>query len=171
MHYKNSITGFLILLVGFLSYSFSQQQSPKPKAAKQKQRGCGVQLVSKAGEAQSHFFGITCSNCHAAKVEKAPGCFTVSGSVYDEARARIHKNPVVQLFTEPGGKGTLVATIYGDKNGNFYTTKAIDWSEGLYPTLLGTPTAAEPIKHMYRRVFTGDCNRCHGATAEALGID
>ncbi|MFM2358125.1 MAG: hypothetical protein RLY16_117 [Bacteroidota bacterium] len=171
MRYKKIISAVLLFGVVVVSLSFSNQQSPKPKPAKKRPNGCGVQLESKAGEVKSHFFGITCSNCHAAKVEKAPGCFTVSGSVYDEARARIHKNPVIQLFTEPGGKGDLVGTIYGDKNGNFYSTKAIDWSEGLYPTLLGTSTAAEPIKHMYRRVFTGDCNRCHGATAEALGID
>lgn len=155
----------LILTVAGIALcaAFSGKESLQP--------GCGPQLQSKAQGTSSHFFGITCGNCHSEKNQKAPGCFTVSGSVYNEARSAIHANPVVKLYTEPGGQGKLVATLYGDQLGNYYTTATVDFSEGLYPTLEGTPTVAEPVKHMYRRIFTGECNRCHGATTEALGID
>lgn len=93
-------------------------------------------------------------------------------SVFDEARARIHKNPIIKFYTEPKGQGKLVATVNGDKFGNFFTTENIDFTRnGLYPVLIGSPTAAESIKYMQTPIFKGDCNSCHGPRAEALGID
>jgi hypothetical protein len=153
----------LLLLLVILTVSFIQPAAPA--------NGCDKQLRSEAGGTSSHFFGLVCTDCHSKYAGKAPGCFTLNGSVYDEARTRVHPNPVIQLFTEPGGKGELVATIPGDQLGNFYTTDTIDYRDGLYPTLVGTPGSAEPVKHMYRRVFTGECSKCHGKNVEALGID
>ncbi len=109
-------------------------------------------------------------SCHKAG-RPGKSCFTIGGSVLDEARGKIHKNPVIKLYTEPKGGGKLVATISGDKMGNFYSTESIDFSMGLYPTLIGTQGVAEPIKHMAHPVFRGNCNSCHGYREEALGID
>ncbi len=135
---------------------------------------CGETKISKPNSTKSHFFGLNCSACHTPG-RKGKGCFTVAGSVLDEDRSKIYKNPVVKLYTEPKAGGQLVATIKGDALGNFYTTETIDFSKGLYPTLIGSPGAAEPIKHMTRPVFSdmGNCNRCHGykKAEEALGID
>jgi hypothetical protein len=127
-------------------------------------------LKSKPGMKKSHDFGTDCGSCH-KKAGTAKTIFTVSGSVLDEARAKIYKNPVIKLYTERRGMGDLVATIEGDALGNFYSTEDIDFSIGLYPTLIGTPGVAEPIKHMARPIFSGNCNGCHGPKEEKLGID
>ena len=135
---------------------------------------CSSKVISQPNGEKSHFFGLNCNACH-TEGRKGKGCFTIAGSVLDEDRSKIYKNPVIKLYTEPKGGGKLVATIKGDALGNFYTTEDIDFSSGLYPTLIGSPGAAEPIKHMTIPVFsnTGQCNKCHGyrKDEEALGID
>ncbi|NOK24114.1 hypothetical protein, partial [Corallococcus carmarthensis] len=127
-------------------------------------------MASKKGGTKSHEFGKDCMTCHQPN-GPAKDPFTVSGSVSDEARAGIQKNCVIKLYTRRKAKGKLVATIYGDALGNFYTDKKIDFSKGLYPTLLGTPGVKEDTKHMPRRIYSGDCNTCHGVNTEKLGID
>lgn len=127
-------------------------------------------LVSKPNMKKSHEFGTDCGSCH-RKGGEAKSIFTVSGSVLDEAREKIFKKAVIKLYTERKAMGDLVATIQTDELGNFYSTEPIDFSIGLYPTLYGTPTASEPIKHMARPIFTGNCNSCHGPKEEKLGID
>ncbi len=129
-----------------------------------------TQVISKPNTKKSHEFGNDCMSCH-KKGGSAKSIFMVSGSVLDEARAKIYKNPVVKLYTERKGQGELVATILGDALGNFYSTENIDFSIGLYPTLVGTNGVAEPIKHMSRPIFSGSCNSCHGPKEEKLGID
>jgi len=127
-------------------------------------------IQSQEGETKSHEFGTNCMSCHNT-TGKGDGLFTVAGSVLDEARAEIQKKCVVKLYTEPKGQGKLIATISGDAIGNFYTTQEIDFSKGLYPTLLGTPGVKEDTKHMPNPIYSGDCNNCHGLTTEKLGID
>ncbi len=129
-----------------------------------------MQVISKPNTKKSHEFGNDCMSCH-KKGGAAKSIFMVSGSVLDEARAKIYKNPVIKLYTERRGQGELVATILGDALGNFYSTENIDFSIGLYPTLVGTEGVAEPIKHMSRPIFSGTCNSCHGPKEEKLGID
>jgi len=128
------------------------------------------QVTSKPNIKKSHEFGNDCMSCH-KQGGTAKSIFMVSGSVLDEARAKIYKNPAIKLYTERKGQGELVATILGDALGNFYSTENIDFSIGLYPTLIGTDGAAEPIKHMSRPIFSGSCNSCHGPKEEKLGID
>ncbi len=127
-------------------------------------------LISKPNTKKSHEFGTDCMSCH-KKGGTAKSIFMVSGSVLDEARVKVYKNPVIKLYTERKGQGELVATILGDALGNFYSTENIDFSIGLYPTLIGTEGVAEPIKHMSRPIFSGSCNSCHGPREEKLGID
>ena len=127
-------------------------------------------LISKPNMKKSHEFGTDCMSCH-KKGGAAKSIFMVSGSVLDEARSKIYKNPVIKLYTERKGQGELVGTILGDALGNFYSTENIDFSIGLYPTLVGTEGVAEPIKHMSRPIFSGSCNSCHCTREEKLGID
>lgn len=121
-------------------------------------------------EYKSHEFGKDCMSCHKGK-GMGTAIFTITGSVLDEARKNIQKKYVVMLYTQPKAQGKLVATIYPDASGNFYSTEEIDFSPGLYATLTGTPGVKEPVKHMPTPVFKGSCNSCHGKTAEKLGID
>lgn len=119
---------------------------------------------------KSHYFGNACVNCH-IKDGAAKSIFTVSGSVLDEKRKGINNKCYVQLYTEPYSKGKLVATIYTDESGNFYSTENIDFSKGLYPTLKGTPGVKEDTKHMRLPIMNGQCTNCHGSMTEKLGID
>ena len=126
--------------------------------------------TSRHGENKSHFESSMCISCH------IPGgsgkdLFTVSGSVYDEARLNVQPGAVVKLYTQPKGQGKLVATLQTDDKGNFFTTENIDLSKGLYATLVGTPGVKDDIKHMPDRILKGDCNTCHGVFTETLGID
>jgi len=172
--FKKNITIVLIILTGGIII-LSQSAFQAPGVSKvTPASNCGPVVISKLNAKKSHFFGLNCSACH-VDGRKGTGCFTIAGSVLDEDRSRIFKNPVIKLYTEPMAKGKLVATIQGDAFGNFYTTEKIDFSSGLYPTLIGSPGAAEPIKHMKRPLNSsmGQCNKCHGyrKDEEALGID
>jgi len=130
----------------------------------------GPRLISRAGFNQSHVFGSTCSSCHSPN-GASMYIFNVMGSVSNEARTDIQSRSIIKLYTRPRAKGRLVATISSDDLGNFYSTENIDFSLGLFPTLSGTPGVKEDTKHMSRPIFSGDCNSCHGRTAEKLGID
>ena len=172
---KNISITFLFITTIIIGISQSAFVAPEPTLEQSKPKSnCGPVVVSKLNGKKSHFFGLNCSACH-TEGREGIGCFTIAGSVLDEDRSRIFKNPVVKLYTEPMSKGKLVATIQGDANGNFYTTEKIDFSQGLYPTLIGSPGAKEPIKYMKRPLTSGmgQCNKCHGyrKDEEALGID
>src|SRR5688572_12319037 len=106
-----AIVGTIILLE-----SFTGAPEVKPKMISP---NCDSKLVSKPGITKSHFFGLNCMSCH-VEGRKGKGCFTIAGSVLDEDRSKIFPNAVVKLYTEPRGKGKLVATIKTDKSGNFY---------------------------------------------------
>ena len=165
MRKKNVLFILALISIGFILQSFVGN--------KLQDDGTNKIVISKKNGITSHFFALNCMTCHKnfRNAEKN-GRFTAAGSVYDEARARIHKNPVIKLYTEPKAQGKLMATINGDKFGNFFTTENIDFTRnGLYPVLYGSPTAAESIKYMETPIFKGDCNSCHGPRAEALGID
>lgn len=132
---------------------------------------CGKKYSSsRHGENKSHYQGGRCVTCHTPG-SNAKNLITVGGTVYDEVRAQPQKKALVKLYTEPKAQGKLIATLQTDEQGNFYSTQRIDFSKGLFPTLLGTPGVKDDIKHMSRRVFTGDCNGCHGLFEESLGID
>ncbi len=172
---KNILFVLFFATVGIIIICQAFIRAPQPDNSKPKTASnCGPVKISKPNGKASHFFGLNCSACH-TEGRKGTGCFTIAGSVLDEDRSKIYKNPVVKLYTEPMAGGTLVATIKGDAFGNFYTTETIDFSKGLYPTLIGSPSATEPIKHMKRPIdqTMGQCNKCHGykKAEEALGID
>ncbi len=122
------------------------------------------------GESKSHKQGTLCITCHSPNAS-AKEVFTIGGTVFDEVRLNAQPKAIIKLYTKPGAKGKLVATLRTDDLGNFYTNQEIDFSSGLYATLLGTPGVKDDTKHMPRAIFMGDCNRCHGLNTESLGIN
>ncbi|HEV7779650.1 MAG TPA: hypothetical protein VGO58_00210 [Chitinophagaceae bacterium] len=132
---------------------------------------CGKNYnTSKHGGNKSHLSGALCITCHAPG-GKAKETFTVSGTVYDESRLKVQQRSVVKLYTRAKARGKLIATLYTDDLGNFYTTQKIDFTQGLYPTLSGTPGARKSTRHMSKGITSGDCNSCHGMFTGNLGID
>ena len=113
---------------------------------------------SKSGSSESHNMGQNCMNCHKPGGGEAPA-WKVAGTVYNEALTATNSNATVKLYTGPNGTGTLKYTIEVDAKGNFYTTSAIDFSGGLYPSVTG----ATSTYSMSTPIESGACNSCHNS--------
>jgi hypothetical protein len=172
---RKTYISFVILsalaIVGIILSQSCGQGDQTKQPAENKTQEVVVDRISQQDGNKSHKFGTNCASCHTTG-GSGKGLFTVSGSVLDEARANIQKKCIIKLYTKPKAQGELISTIYSDALGNFYTTEKIDFSAGLYPTLLGTPGVKEDTKHMTKiPIYKGDCNSCHGIVTEKLGID
>ena len=113
-------------------------------------------VISKYNSTKSQGMSGNCMTCHKDKGEaKRDGWFTVAGTVYDETSSNVNPNTTIKLYTEAGD---LKHTIEVDAQGNFYSTEAIDFSVGLYPSATGVTSEI----HMSFPITTGQCNSCHG---------
>ncbi len=122
--------------------------------------------ISSAGGTKSHNSGDNCMNCHKSGGD-GEGSFQVAGTAYDSTKTATYTNVIVKLFTQPGGAGTLRATINGDAKGNFFTTETIDFSGGVYPVVYGSTGNA---KYMASSVSEGACNACHGSSTGKIWV-
>ena len=127
-------------------------------------------LISQHGTTTSHVDerrGQNCMDCHVDGTGN-PYIYTLAGTVYQQADpAQVYPNATVYLYSQPNGRGDLVATIEVDANGNFFTTQSINFNEGLYPAIVGN--ASEDPVYMPANVTTGQCNSCHdGATTTQI---
>ena len=113
---------------------------------------------SKSGSSESHNMGQNCMNCHKPGGGEAPA-WKVAGTVYNEALTATNSNATVKLYTGPNETGTLKYTIQVDAKGNFYTTSAIDFSGGLYPSVTGVTSTYS----MSTPIESGACNSCHNS--------
>ena len=113
---------------------------------------------STTGSNESHNMGQNCMNCHKPGGGEAP-VWKVAGTVYNEARTFTNSNATVKLYTGPNATGTLKYTIQVDAKGNFYTTSAIDFTGGLYPSVTG----ATSTYSMSTPIESGACNSCHNS--------
>jgi len=87
--------------------------------------------------------------------------------VYDSLLTTPIANRTIKLYTGPNSTGTLIKTIQVDGRGNFYTTEAIDFSSGLYPSVQGNSTT----KHMGSSLSNGSCMSCHGVSTSKIWGD
>jgi len=62
----------------------------------------------------------------------------------------------------------MIATIEVDASGNFFTTESVDFSGGLYPSVISTSGQSS---YMSASVNTGDCNSCHGITVDRIFVN
>ncbi len=146
---------FLIIIT---SLTFTIQSCNKNKTS-----------ISKSNSNESHNLGQNCMVCHTGKSEagKKTGAFTVAGSVYDLLQTNANPNATINLYTEPGGAGTLKSTIEVDTKGNFYTTASIDFGAGLYPSIKGSTSTF----HMGSPITSGQCSSCHGVTTGKVYVN
>ncbi|HQE34903.1 hypothetical protein C3L50_03610 [Flavobacterium alvei] len=117
---------------------------------------------SKSGSTESHNMGQNCMNCHKPGGGEAPA-WKVAGTVYNEALTATNSNATVKLYTGPNETGILKYTIQVDAKGNFYTTSAIDFTGGLYPSVTG----ATSTYSMSTPIETGACNSCHNGVIKS----
>ena len=141
----------IIMIIALLTASFSVAIISCKKNDKQTN-------ISKAGETLSHNMGTNCMDCHKSG-GSGKGAFQVAGTAYDSLKIAAFSNVTVRLYSQSNGGGQLVATVYGDANGNFFTTETVDFSADLYPAVEGT---SGKIKYMLSSANTGTCNSCHG---------
>lgn len=112
--------------------------------------------ISSHGESDSHNMGKNCMECHNSG-GSGEGSFTVAGTAYDSTLAHTYANVTVKLYSQQNAGGSLIATIVGDANGNFYTTENINVGAGAYPIVYG----ANGSKYMHSQITSGACNSCH----------
>ena len=119
--------------------------------------------ISAFSSKKSHNMGQNCMSCHKNGGE-GEGWFLAAGTVYDSLKTSTYPNATVKLFTGPNGTGTLKHTLQVDGLGNFYTTESIDFGTGLYPAVEGKNST----QYMSSSTRNGQCNSCHGSSAEKI---
>jgi len=149
---KIKLIGFFLTLISLLTIVVSCNKE-----------GENSTNISSTGGNKSHNQGKNCMTCHTSGGE-GEGWFNVAGTVYDSLKTSTYPNGIVQLHTGPGGTGTLKYTIYVDAKGNFYTTEAIDFGSGLYPSIQGGTST----HYMSSTIGMGQCNSCHGVSTDKL---
>lgn len=93
------------------------------------------------------------------------GVFTIGGTIYKTNGTAVYPNTTIKLYTGPNGTGTLIKTIEVDGKGNFYTTEAINFGSGLFPTVTGT---TGNISKMPTAISTGACYSCHAVSTSKI---
>jgi hypothetical protein len=131
--------------------------------------GKSVTMNSINNSSASHNNGQNCMNCHKSGGQGGgEGWFVVAGSVFMPDKISLNANGNILLYSGANGSGTLVATIQVDGKGNFYTTDAIDFGNGLYPAIQG---ATGSLQYMGQVTRTGACNGCHGVSTDRLWVN
>lgn len=124
-----------------------------------------VEVVSAHGSDRSAGMTGNCMHCHQPR-GPGRGQFTVAGTVLTpDGQPAV--DPIVELrrpaFDEDGNEipGELVATIEGDRLGNFYSTAALPLpEESLVPWVFSNDRSLS--NHMpFGGTISGACNLCH----------
>lgn len=111
--------------------------------------------ISKFSTNESHKFGQNCMDCHYT-AGRGEGWFTAAGSVVGDAGGS-----VIELIDEVTG---VIKTIEVDLKHNFYTTDAIDFSNGMK---VGIRNKQGEVEYMDDPIMTGQCSLCHGTSIES----
>jgi len=120
--------------------------------------------ISEIGDDESHNNGRNCMDCHKTGGE-GEGWFQAAGSVYKSDKQTHNPNGKIYLFTDPDGQGTLKYTFEVDGEGNFYTTKTINFEGGLYPVHENTKGVK---KFMQSPIISGQCQSCHNVSTDKI---
>lgn len=107
---------------------------------------------------ESHNTGQDCTSCHD---------FTVAGSIFKSGVGN-YSNATVLFSTDENGSGTIVKSLKTDVDGNFYTSKPLNFGTGLYVSVEGSNGT---VLHKNFAITNGACNSCHGNSTEAIRLD
>lgn len=110
--------------------------------------------------------GQNCMNCHKAGSDIS--VFTVAGTVYQSNLTTVYPDATINFYSEPAGAGSLIDSFDVDGNGNFYTTKVMDFTVNVFPSIEGA--ANETPRYMTDAIVQGDCNSCHGNSTLPITI-
>ena len=115
--------------------------------------------ISRFDSRESHETGNNCMSCHYSE-GKGEGWFTLAGTLNGS-----FQNAQVELYKSKDSISIL--NIEVDKFGNFYTTKAIDYTNGLY---VAVRSSSEILVFKEEKIFTGQCNLCHGYSEDNIKV-
>lgn len=139
---------FSVMLIGLITILF---------ACEEKEGSEGEEVGGQStASGTSHNTGKNCMNCHQ---------FTAAGSVYNKALSSGFQGAVVKLTTQANGAGTVLGTFTVNKSGSFYTSSAINFGTGVYPSVIGS---SGNTKYMSSAITTGACNSCHGVSTSKI---
>ena len=116
---------------------------------------------SSFGDTESAGMSGNCISCH-YQGGSGEGVFSMGGTVYDSTKTQIYTDATIYLYTDANGSGTLVDSLQTDAYGHFYTTKNIDFSQGLFPVLQGKTGNSNS---MSVATTSGACYSCHGTNS------
>lgn len=118
-----------------------------------------VENVSQADEARSHNMGLNCLGCHQV-YGPGRGRFTIGGTAHDVDGTPL-VSPIVELRTKGPfeGGGELITTLYGDQNGNFFSTEPLPFPEAVFPVVYSADRSKKNA--MPFPTSSGACNHCH----------
>lgn len=124
-----------------------------------------VEVVSAHGSTRSAGMTGNCMECHQPH-GPGTGQFTLAGTAVDPGGEPL-PDAIIELrrpaFDDEGNElqGELVATVEGDRLGNFYTTAPLPWpEESLVPWVYSNDRTME--SHMpFGGTISGACNLCH----------
>lgn len=112
---------------------------------------------NKSVDDDHQFNGQNCMNCHYSE-GRGEGWFTLAGSVLGN-----NNQAVVHLYDDIAPDPFM--NIEVDAVGNFYTTDPIDFSNGVNVSI---EDDSGVIHYMGDKIYTGQCNLCHGITTPKL---
>jgi hypothetical protein len=109
---------------------------------------------------RSHNAGKACMSCHRAGGGEAAGegKWTLAGTVYNEATMKTLPGSTVDFYTGPNATGAKLLSLEVDRSGNLYTTRKINFGNGIYPVVT-SPNGNKAF--MSSSISQGDCNSCH----------
>ncbi|MFV1984885.1 MAG: hypothetical protein ACC657_15165 [Thiohalomonadales bacterium] len=119
--------------------------------------------ISSNGGQKSHNTGQNCLSCHKSGNEVI---FTVAGTVYQiQDLTLVLPNVKIQFHDGPNTSGNLIHSIDVDALGNFYTTNALSWGNGLYVSVVVPDGVTNSMSFV---VTEGECGRCHGVNENQI---
>ena len=150
---SNHLTNRLLLTVFLLAIVFSFTECKKWMQGENETR------ISRHGDHQGHKKGQNCMNCHYTE-GKGESWFLIGGSVYGnigDGTAYFYKDTL----------SPAIDSLEIDADGNLFTTKTVDFSNGLY---VSVKSGSGTLKQMPKKVFNGQCNLCHGVTQSKISF-
>lgn len=123
-------------------------------------------FFSRNGSNESRGMDGNCGSCHEHKSGSQK--ITLGGTLFKSDKSTLYKNGgVINLFSQPGGQGTLLKTIQVDNVGNFYSNANYILSTPYYVEVV---SAAGDTAYMAQSLANGSCGSCHGKTTDNIFV-
>ncbi|MDZ4757885.1 MAG: hypothetical protein SGJ10_07090 [Bacteroidota bacterium] len=121
---------------------------------------------STTGDTESKNMNGDCTSCH--EHQSGSKKITLGGALYKEDRTTAYKDGgVINLYSQPGGQGSLLKTIQVDNEGNFYSNANYKISTPYYVEVV---SVAGNKAYMGQALAYGSCGSCHGVNTDKIFV-